>query len=60
VPTDIHIIARSVEEKLRSLKNNDYITMQYYFSAVKSILNIQDDEKIRSLRELLFDKLLVI
>jgi hypothetical protein len=51
-------IAVVTEKKLASLKTTDYITIQYYISAIRSILSQKDESVYERIRELLFDKIL--
>lgn len=54
---DQEIIGEEVLRKVKTL--NDYVSIQHYFTAVRSLVIVKS-ERLMELKELLFDKLLMI
>ena len=56
---DQEIIGDEVLRKVKTLKSNDFASVQHYFTAVRSLVTVKS-EILDELKELLFDKLLII
>lgn len=54
------VVAKAIHSKLVELKPSDFQNAQFYFSAIKGILPSKDLKDLDPLRELLFEKLLLI